>query len=375
MKIGCPKEIKNREYRVGLTPASAAAYATAGHEVLIERGAGLGAGFDDREYMASGASIADSAEEVWAKSGMIVKVKEPLPPEYPLMRESQIIFAYFHFATDRTLTEACLKSKAICVACELVEEPWGLPMLQPMSEVAGRMSVIMGAFYLGHNFGGSGVLASGVPGVAPAKVLIVGGGVVGSNAARIAAGLASTVVIADVSHKRLEYLSEVMPLNCVSIYSDAHAIEKEIRDADILIGGVLLRGGAATPRLITRELLRSMRPGSVFVDVAIDQGGTSETSRETTHDDPIYVEEGVVHYCVENMPSVYSRTATIALSNATLRYGLEIANEGVLDACRGNEALRGGLAACEGSLTVAAVAEAFEMREAYADHEAVLYKL
>ena len=372
MKIGCPKEIKNREYRVGVTPTAAASYIGCGHEVFVERGAGRESGFEDGEYIAVGASVLDSAGEVWEKCDMIVKVKEPLPEEFSLMRPQQIIFTYFHFAASRTLTEACLKSKASCIAYELVEEPWGLPLLQPMSEVAGRMSVLMGAAYLGRNFGGSGILPTGVTGVAPARILIVGGGTVGANAARIAAGLAAMVVITDISQKRLEYLSEILPFNCVSIYSDEHAIEREIAGADIVIGAVLIHGGAAAPKLIRREHLRSMRPGSVFVDVAIDQGGVSETSRATNHDNPVYVEEGVVHYCVANMPAAYSRTSTMALSNATIQYGLQIANRGVIEACRGNEALARGLSVYNGSLTVEPVARAFGLESVYADPEAVI---
>ena len=304
---------------------------------------------------------------------MIVKVKEPMPAEYSLMREGQTIFTYFHFAANRELTEACLRSKAVCIAYELVEEPWGLPLLQPMSEVAGRMSVLMGAHYLGRNFGGSGVLATGVTGVSPAKILVVGGGTVGANAARIAAGLAAMVIVIDVSHKRMEYLSEILPFNCVSIYSDESSIAREIASADIVIGAVLLRGGAAAPKLITREHLRSMRPGSVFVDVAIDHGGVADTSRPTTHDDPVFVEEGVVHYCVANMPGAYSRTSTMALSNATIGYGIQIANHGALEACRRSAAIAKGLAICGGRLTVEAVADAFEMRDIYVDSDAELY--
>ncbi|MDR3166011.1 MAG: alanine dehydrogenase [Synergistaceae bacterium] len=374
MKIGCPKEIKNREYRVGITPAAAASYIGCGHQVFVERGSGLESGFKDGEYAAVGALILDSASEVWEKCDMIVKVKEPLPEEFPRMRPHQIIFTYFHFAASRALTEACLKSKAACIAYELVEEPWGLPLLQPMSEVAGRMSVLMGAAYLGRNFGGSGILPTGVTGVAPAKILIVGGGIVGANAARIAAGLAAMVVVTDVSHKRLEYLSEILPFNCVSIYSDEQAIKREAEGADILIGAVLIRGGAAAPKLIMREHLRSMRPGSVFVDVAIDQGGVSETSRATNHDNPIYMEEGVVHYCVANMPAAYSRTSTMALSNATIQYGLRIANRGAIEACRESEALARGLAVYNGSLTVYPVAKAFGLESVYADPDAVINK-
>jgi alanine dehydrogenase len=375
MRVGCPKEIKNREYRVGLTPASAAAYVKNGHEVLIESGAGAESGFSDDEYAAAEARIIASASEVWERSDMIVKVKEPMRPEYALMRKDQTIYTYFHFAADRALTEACLNSKATCIAYELVEEPWGLPLLQPTSEVAGRMSVLMGSFYLGRNVGGSGVLPTGVTGVAPAKILIIGGGTVGTNAARIAAGLASMVVVTDVSYKRLEYLSEILPFNCVSIFNDEHAIEREVRNADIVIGAVLLRGGAAAPKLITREHLRTMRPGSVYVDVAIDQGGMAETSRPTTHDDPVFVEEGVVHYCVANMPGAYSRTSTMALSNATVSYGLEIADKGALEACRHNAAIARGLAVCGGRLMIYAVAENFGMQDAYADQEAIINKL
>ncbi|MDR0765232.1 MAG: alanine dehydrogenase [Synergistaceae bacterium] len=372
MRIGCPKEIKNREYRVGVTPAAAASYIGRGHEVFVERGAGRESGFEDAEYIASGASVLDSAGAVWEKCDMIVKVKEPLPEEFPLMRPRQIIFTYFHFAASRALTEACLKSRAVCIAYELVEEPWGLPLLQPMSEVAGRMSVLMGATYLGRNFGGGGILPTGVTGVAPARILIVGGGTVGANAARIAAGLSAMVVVTDIDHKRLEYLSDILPLNCVSVYSDEHAIKREIKDADIVIGAVLIRGGAAAPKLIKREHLRSMRPGSVFVDVAIDQGGVSETSRATNHDNPVYAEEGVVHYCVANMPGAYSRTSTMALSNATVQYGLRIANRGAIEACRENEALARGLAIRDGRLTVKPVAKAFGLESVYADTNAVL---
>ncbi|MDR1917155.1 MAG: alanine dehydrogenase [Synergistaceae bacterium] len=372
MKIGCPKEIKNREYRVGITPAATLSYVRSGHSVYVEHNAGLQSGFTDNEYVAAGAVILDSAESIWKTCEMIVKVKEPLPDEYPLMRDSQLIYTYFHLAANRELTEACLKSNAICVAYELVAEPWGLPLLQPMSEVAGRMSVIMASFYLGKTFGGSGVLSMGVPGVAPAKVFVLGGGVVGANAAKIAAGLGARVVIADVNHRRLEYLSEIMPANCVTIYSNPHSIANEIADSDIVIGSVLLPGGAAAPKLITREHLSSMVSGSVFVDVAIDQGGVAETSRPTTHDDPVFIEEGVVHYCVANMPGAYARTSTMALSNATGHYGLMLADKGAFHACQNNAALCKGLAVYCGKLTVPAVAEAFDMWSVFADPEAVL---
>jgi alanine dehydrogenase len=359
MKIGCPKEIKNREYRVGLTPASAATYARSGHEVFVEHDAGFHSGFPDAEYSAAGAKILDDARKVWETADMIVKVKEPLPAEYGLMRDGQIIYTYFHFAANKDLTEACLKSGASCVAYELVREDWGLPLLLPMSEVAGRMSVIMGSYYLGKSHGGSGVLPMGVPGVAPANVLVIGGGTVGINAAKIASGIGARVTITDVSQQRLSYLAEVMPPNCVPLYSDATSIACETERSDMVIGAVLLPGGAKAPRLVTREHLRSMRPGSVFVDVAIDQGGIAETSVPTTHDDPVFTEEGVVHYCVANMPGAYGRTATTALSNATIKYGVILASIGLKEACGKSAAIRHGLSVFKGMITVKAVAETF----------------
>jgi alanine dehydrogenase len=372
VKIGCPRETKNREYRVGLTPASVAVFARKGHEVLLEHDAGLKSGFADTEYAAAGAVILKDAREVWETADMIVKVKEPLPGEYCLMRDSQIIYTYFHFAANRELTEACLKSKAICVAYELISESWGLPLLQPMSEVAGRMSMIMGSYFLGISHGGSGILPMGVPGVAPANVLVIGGGVVGINAARMASGIGARVTIADVNHRRLAYLAEVMPPNCVPLFSDPISLANEIKRADMVIGAVLLPGGARAPKLITMEHLRSMRPGSVLVDVAIDQGGIAETSRPTTHDDPVFEAGGVIHYCVANMPGAYGRTATTALSNATVKYGAEMADKGIADACRDNKAIRLGLSAYRGFLTQPAVAEALDMREAYKDTETAL---
>jgi len=365
MKIGCPKEIKNREYRVGLTPATARTYRSAGHDVFIEKGAGLEAGFSDGEYVKSGATILETAGMVWDTADMIVKVKEPLPEEYGRMKKSQIIFTYFHFAADRELTEACIKSGASCVAYEMVAEPWGLPLLQPMSEVAGRMSAIVGAFYMGKTYGGSGLLPMGVPGVAPANVLVIGGGNVGINAAKVASGLGGRVTVTEVNHRRLAYLAEVMPPNCVAVYSDEATISDAIKDADLVIGAVLLPGGAKAPKLVTREHLKSMRPGSVFVDVAIDQGGVGETSHPTTHDDPIFIEEGVVHYCVANMPGAYARTSAIALSNATVSYGVQLASKGVVKACEENPALLKGLSIYKGKLTLPAVADALGMRAHY----------
>ncbi|MDR3355013.1 MAG: alanine dehydrogenase [Synergistaceae bacterium] len=365
MRIGCPKEIKNREYRVGLTPSAVATYVKAGHEVFVERDAGKNAGFPDGEYKSAGARILGRASEVWSKAEMLIKVKEPLQDEYKFLRDSQIVYTYFHFAADKELTEACLKSGASCVAYELVRESWGLPLLQPMSEVAGRMSVIMGSYYLGRTFGGSGILPMGVPGVAPADVLVIGGGTVGVNAARIASGLGARVTIADVSHTRLAYLSEVMPSNCVTLYSDSTAISAETAKSDLVIGAVLLPGGAKAPKLVTREHLKSMRQGSVFVDVAIDQGGIAETSRPTSHDDPVFVEEGVVHYCVANMPGAYARTSTVALSNATIKYGLSLAGKGLAGACKDDAAIRQGLSIHKGALTVKAVADTFGMQNIY----------
>ena len=372
MKIGCPKEIKNREYRVGLTPAAASTYVDAGHEVFVEKDAGLQAGFNDSEYISAGAKILDSAENVWEAADMIVKVKEPLKAEYGLMRDSQIIFTYFHFAACEDLTKACLKSGSTCVAYELVSEDWGLPLLQPMSEVAGRMSVIMGAYYMGRPYGGSGLLPMGVPGVSPANVFVIGGGTVGVNAAKVASGLGAKVTIADINHRKLAYLADVMPSNCVSVYSDSMTIANTIRESDLVIGAVLLPGGAKAPKLVKREHLKTMRPGSVFVDVAIDQGGIGETSHPTSHDDPVFIEEGVVHYCVANMPGAYARTSAIALSNATVSYGVQIASQGVVKACEENRAICKGLSIHKNRLTLPVVSETFKMDDEYTETLAAL---
>ena len=372
MRIGCPKEIKNREYRVGLTPAAASTYVDAGHEVFVEKDAGLQAGFNDSEYISAGAKILDSAENVWEAADMIVKVKEPLKAEYGLMRDSQIIFTYFHFAACEDLTKACLKSGSTCVAYELVSEDWGLPLLQPMSEVAGRMSVIMGAYYMGRPYGGSGLLPMGVPGVSPANVFVIGGGTVGVNAAKVASGLGAKVTIADINHRKLAYLADVMPSNCVSVYSDSMTIANTIRESDLVIGAVLLPGGAKAPKLVKREHLKTMRPGSVFVDVAIDQGGIGETSHPTSHDDPVFIEEGVVHYCVANMPGAYARTSAIALSNATVTYGVQIASQGIVRACEENRAICKGLSIHKNRLTLPVVSETFKMDDEYTETLAAL---
>ncbi len=367
MRIGCTKEIKNREYLVGLTPADASTYEDDGHEVFVEKDAGIQAGFNDSEYVSAGAKILASAEDVWETADMIVKVKEPLEAEYGLMRECQIIFTYFHFAACEELTKACIKSGSTCIAYELVSEDWGLPLLQPMSEVAGRMSVLMGSYYMGRPYGGSGLLPMGVPGVSPANVFIIGGGTVGVNAAKVAAGLGAKVTIADINHRKLAYLADVMPSNCVSVYSDSMTIANTIKEADLVIGAVLLPGGAKAPKLVKREHLKTMRPGSVFVDVAIDQGGIGETSRPTSHDDPAFIEEGVVHYCVANMPGAYARTSTIALSNATVGYGVQIASQGIVKACEENRAICKGLSVHKHRLTLPAVADTFKMDQEYTD--------
>lgn len=365
MKIGCPKEIKNNEFRVGLTPAAASAYVAAGHNVFIEKDAGKEAGFSDESYKAAGAEILPGASELWSSCDMIVKVKEPMPPEYHMMRKGQIIFTYFHLAADKELTEACVKSGASCVAYELVREPWGLPLLQPMSEVAGRMAVLMGAFYSAKKNGGSGILPTGVPGVAPARVFVIGGGNVGMNAAKVASGLGASVTITDINHKRLAYLSEIMPANCVTVYNDPITLEENVKNADIVIGAILLPGGAQAPKVLKRKHIAMMKPGSVFVDVAIDQGGISETSHATTHDDPVFEVDGVIHYCVANMPGAYPKTSTTALSNATLNYGLLLAKDGAEAAARENAAIKEGLTVYKGKILTKAVADVFGMANDY----------
>ena len=365
MKIGCPKEIKNHEYRVGLIPAAVKAYVETGCRVLMERGAGIGSGIEDDEYLAAGAQILESAEEIWNESDMIVKVKEPLPSEYDLMREGQIIYTYFHFAADINLTRACLDRKIIAIAYETVQEAdHSLPLLKPMSEVAGRMAPLVASFYLSRIHGGRGLLPSGVPGVVPADVLIIGGGTVGSNAARVAAGLGARVTVLDTNIDTLEHLGNIMPANVSPIYADSHTLERGLTDAHIVIGAVLVPGAKA-PKIIRCEHLKLLKPGAVFVDVAIDQGGCAETSRPTTHANPIYTEENVIHYCVTNMPGAYSRTSTFALNNRTVGYGLKLAGKGVEQACRENPALRNGLNLYRGTVTFKGVAEAFRMEAIY----------
>jgi len=361
MKIGVPKEIKTNENRIALVPAGAETLIGAGHSVLVETGAGLGSGFSDDDFTVVGATIAPDADAVWRDSEMIMKVKEPIKVEWPRMRKGQLVFTYFHFAADEALTKAHIASGATCVAYETVELPTReLPLLTPMSEVAGRMAVQEGAKYLEKLYGGRGVLLGGVPGVAPAKVVILGGGIVGINAAKMAAGLGAKVVILDISLERLRYLSDVMPANVQLIHSNRHNILEQITSADLVIGGVLIPGAKA-PKLIRRADLAVMRPGSVIVDVAIDQGGCVETIHATTHENPTYVVDGVIHYGVANMPGGVPRTSTLALTNATLPYALQLANKGWKRALKENPALLKGLNVTDGKVTYAGVAEAFGM--------------
>jgi alanine dehydrogenase len=359
MKIGVPKEIKTNENRVALVPAGAEALVAAGHSVVVERSAGEGSGFSDDLYTRAGARIAQDASAVWREADMIMKVKEPIAPEWPRMRAGQTIFTYFHFAADEELTVAHLKSGAVCIAYETVELPSReLPLLTPMSEVAGRMAVQEGAKYLEKLYGGRGVLLGGVPGVLPARVVILGGGVVGINSAKMAAGMGAQVVILDISLERLRYLSDVMPANVLLLHSNRFAILEQIQTADLVIGAVLIPGAKA-PSLIRREDLKKMQGGSVIVDVAVDQGGCVETIKPTTHENPTYVIDGVIHYGVANMPGAVPRTSTLALTNATLPYALQLANKGWRQAVRDNAALRKGLNIIEGKVVYPAVAEAF----------------
>ena len=359
MVIGVPKEIKTEEYRVAITPSGVEALTRAGHRVLIESGAGLGSGIADDDYRGEGAEIVRDKAELFERADMILKVKEPLPQEYELLREGQIVFTYFHFAASEELTRAMVERKIVAIAYETVElEDGSLPLLIPMSEVAGRMAPQEGAKYLERPMRGLGILLSGAPGVPPAKVVIIGGGTVGANAARIAAGMGADVLILDINPRRLAYLDEIMPPNVKTLISTRYNLRRAIAEADLVIGAVLIHGARA-PRLIDREMLHGMKEGAVLVDVSIDQGGIADTSRPTTHADPVYVEEGVVHYCVANMPGAVPRTSTYALTNVTLPYALEIANKGWREAARTNPAIRKGLNMVEGKITYPAVAEAF----------------
>ena len=360
MIIGVPKEIKNHEYRVAVVPSGVHQMVKQGHKVIVETNAGQGSGFSDQQYLEEGAEIAQNAEEVFAKAEMIVKVKEPLSPEFPMIKPTHIVFTYFHFASSRDLTESMMKTGAVCIAYETVETAdKQLPLLTPMSEVAGRLSIQEGAKYLERPFGGRGVLLGGVPGVVPAKVVVIGGGIVGTNAAKMAAGLGARVIILDISVDRLRYLNDVMPPNVVTLMSNEYNIQEQIADADLVVGAVLIHGARA-PKLITRDMLKLMKPGSVITDVSIDQGGCIETSKPTTHSDPIYEVDGVIHYCVANMPGAVSRTSTFALTNVTLPYAIKIADQG-FPAGLQDPALAKGLNMVGGKITYQPVAEAFDL--------------
>ena len=359
MKVGVPKEIKNNECRVGMTPAGVAELVKRGHTVVVQHTAGEGSGFTDEMYVEAGAVILPGIEDVYREAEMIVKVKEPIEPEYKLVREGQVVFTYFHFACERELTEAMMRSKAVCIAYETVQLPDGtLPLLIPMSEVAGRMATINGAYYLQKSKGGKGKLICGVPGVKPAKVLVLGGGIVGQAAARVAAGMGADVIIADISLPLLRRLNDVMPPNVNTLYSSRHNIKRELKDVDIVIGSVLIRGDKA-PHLITRDMLKLMEPGTVLVDVAIDQGGCFETSHPTTHSDPVYEVDGIIHYAVANIPGAVPNTSTIALTDATLKYAVALADKGWEKACADDPALAQGVNIAGGKIVFKPVADVF----------------
>ena len=359
MIVGVPKEIKTNENRVALVPAGAESLAGDGHTLLVEQGAGHGSGFSDDAYRAAGAQVAKSADEVWAKAELILKVKEPIEAEWPRMRKGQVLFTYFHFAASEPLTKAVIKSGCVAIAYETVQLSTGeLPLLTPMSEVAGRMAVQEGAKYLEKIFGGSGILLGGVPGVLPAEVLIIGGGVVGTNAAKMAAGLGAHVTLLDVSLDRLRYLSDVLPPNVELLYSNRHNILDQLKRADLVIGAVLLPGAKA-PSLVKRADLKLMKPGSVIVDVAVDQGGCIETTKPTTHEQPTYMVDGILHYAVANMPGGLPRTSTLALTNATFPYAKRLSRLGWKQACKQDAALALGLNVVEGKVVYPGVAEAF----------------
>ncbi len=362
MIIGVAKEIKDQENRVALVPAGAQELVAMGHRVIVETQAAAGIGIDDSAYLRVGAEIAPTAREVWGQAEIIVKVKEPMESEWHLMRPGQVLFTYFHFASSRELTEACLASGATCIAYETVSAPDdSLPLLTPMSEIAGRLSVQQGAKYLEKINGGRGTLLGGVPGVKPARVMIIGGGVVGINAAKIAAGMGARTTIMDVNLNRLRYLDDVMPKNVSTLYSNELNIQDQLSSVDVVIGGVLLPGALA-PKLVKRDYLKLMPRGAVLVDVAIDQGGCFETSRPTSHSNPIYEEDGIIHYCVTNMPGAVARTSTFALTNATFPYLKRIVASGYPDCIRKFKALRDGLNIAKGKIVYPAVAEAFDMK-------------
>ncbi len=360
MIIGCPKEIKNNENRVALTPGGALELVRRGHTVLVQTNAGVNSGYTDEEYVEAGAEIVADIESVYGRAETIVKVKEPIESEYPLIRENQLVFTYFHFASSQPLTEAMVKSKAICLAYETVEGPNGsLPLLIPMSEVAGRMSIQEGAKYLEKPAGGRGILLGGVPGVPPARVLILGAGIVGTEAAKMAAGLHANVTIMDINLERLRHLANVLPANVTLVFSNEYNIRRELPRTDLVIGAVLIPGAKA-PHLITRQMLTEMREGTVVIDVAVDQGGCIETCHPTTHEDPTYTIDGVIHYCVANMPGAVPFTSTLALTNATFPYLMQIAEKGWERATEENSGLKAGLNIVKGEIVYREVAEAFE---------------
>ena len=359
MIIGVPKEIKNNENRVGLTPAGVAELRKHGHTLLVQTGAGSGSGFDDAEYVQAGAQLLPAIADVYEQAEMIIKVKEPIPEEYPLIKENQLLFTYFHFASGEELTHAMIERTAICLAYETVELPSrALPLLIPMSEVAGRMAPQEGAKYLEKPLKGRGILLGGVPGVKPAHVLVLGAGIVGTQAAKVAAGLGAQVTIMDINLNRLRELDDFMPKNVVTQYSNEYNIREAIKTADLIVGAVLIPGAKA-PHLITRDMLKTMRPGTVVVDVAVDQGGCIETCHPTTHEDPTFIIDDVVHYCVANMPGAVPYTSTLALTNATLPYAVKLANQGWQAACRHDAALRIGLNVVHGEVVYKGVAEAW----------------
>lgn len=361
MIIGVPKEIKNNENRVALTPAGTKELVKRGHTVHIQKSAGSDSGFSDQDYVNAGASISKDAAEVFSLAEMIIKVKEPIEQEYKLIKKDQLVFTYFHFASYEPLTKAMIESGAICLAYETVERLDGsLPLLIPMSEVAGRMAIQEGAKYLEKPLKGRGILLGGVPGVKPAKVLILGGGVVGTNAAKIAAGMGADVTIADVNLDRLRYLDDVMPKNVHTIVSNEYTIREMIKDHDLIVGAVLIPGAKA-PKLITKDMLKTMRPGTVLVDVAVDQGGCIETCTPTTHEEPTFIIDDVVHYCVANMPGAVPYTSTLALTNATLPYAIRLANRGWKKACQENTELRNGLNVMFGEVVYKGVSDAFNL--------------
>ncbi|MBK6546301.1 MAG: alanine dehydrogenase [Saprospiraceae bacterium] len=361
MIIGVPKEIKSNENRVALTPAGALELSKRGHKIHVQSTAGIGSGFTDQMYLEAGASILHTIEEVYQIAEMIIKVKEPIASEYPLIKENQLIFTYFHFASYEPLTTAMIQSGAICLAYETVELPdRSLPLLVPMSEVAGRMAIQEGAKFLEKPQKGKGILLGGVPGVPPAKVLILGGGVVGTQAAKMAAGLGSQVTLLDVSLPRMRYLADVLPPNVTTMYSNELTIRNLVRSHDLIVGAVLIPGAKA-PNLVTRDMLKTMQPGTVLVDVAIDQGGCMETSKPTTHDDPIYIIDEVVHYCVANMPGAVPFTSTLALTNATLPFAIQLADKGWKQACKDSKPLATGLNVVHGKVVYQGVADAFNL--------------